>query len=159
VVETSHGGLVIAGYTNSYGAGGSDCLITKLYADGTLNWAKTLGGSSDDVAQSVIETSDGGLVVAGYTNSYSTGSDYCLIAKLDADGTLNWARTLGNSLGLDDYAYSVIETSDGNLVVAGTETYNPQLFDKNVLIAKLEAPPGTIVSGCNCNDPPPVGIS
>jgi len=51
----------------------------------------------------------------------------------------------------------MIETSDGNLVVAGTETYNPQLFDKNVLIAKLEAPPGTIVSGCN--DPPPVGIS
>jgi len=56
-------------------------------------------------------------------------------------------------LGSADYAYS----SDGNLVVAGTETYNPQLFDKNVLIAKLEAPPGTIVSGCN--DPPPVGIS
>jgi len=82
-------------------------VVTKLYADDTLNWAKTLGGSSNDGAQSVTETSDGGLAIAGYTDSYG------LIAKLNADSTLNWAWTLGNSLGLGEYAYSVIETSDG----------------------------------------------
>ncbi len=69
IVNTSDGGYVITGYTESFGAGNYDSLIIKLNSDGNLSWAKTYGGSDDDQINSIIQTSDGGFIAAGITNS------------------------------------------------------------------------------------------
>ncbi len=118
VSPTSDGGFVLAGHTISFGAGNYDFLILKIFSNGTLDWARTFGGASYDYPYSVIQTSDGGFAVAGYTRSFGVGNYDLLILKLLSDGSLDWARTFGGTNV--DYAYSLIQTSDGGFAIAGS---------------------------------------
>jgi len=84
-------GYVIVGETNSYGDGDKDIYILKIDPDGNLIWQKTYGGSFEDCARSVDLTPDGGLIVAGYTNSFGAGKYDVWILKLDSGGNcLGW---------------------------------------------------------------------
>jgi len=95
VVEVSDGGLVITGFTASYGAGGDDLLLAKFDGSGDTVWTRTLGGASNDYGESVVEVSDGGFVVTGYTASYGAGLYDLLLTKFDGSGNHLWTRTLG----------------------------------------------------------------
>lgn len=69
VIETSDGGYAAAGFTSSFGAGENDVWLVKTVANGVLQWNMTYGGVNDDSAKCLIQTSDGGYLLAGYTNS------------------------------------------------------------------------------------------
>jgi len=128
VIEASDGGFVVAGYTNSFGAGGSDFLLAKFDSTGNHLWTKTLGGTLSDQGRSVIEASDGGFVVAGYTYSFGAGGADLLLAKFDASGNHLWAKTLGGTLS--DQGHSVIEASNGRFAVTGvTDGFGAGLED------------------------------
>jgi hypothetical protein len=117
VRQTSDGGFIIAGTTNSWGSGGKDFYLIKTDANGNISWTKTFGGALDDVANSVKQTSDGGFIVAGETNSFGAGDiDYYLI-KTDALGTLTWSKTYGEINS--DWLYSVVQASNGGYVMGG----------------------------------------
>ena len=116
VQQTSDGGYVIAGSTDSYGAGSADVWLIETDSSGSMAWNKTFGGSGNDYGHSVRETPDGGYIIAGYTGSYGSGGDVWLI-KADSSGSLTWDKTFGGSG--DDYGHSVQETSDGGYVTAG----------------------------------------
>jgi uncharacterized delta-60 repeat protein len=120
IIQSSDGGYVIAGYTQSFGAGGSDIYVVKLDSSGNVQWVKTIGGSDWDVAYSIIQSSDGGYVVAGRTYSFGAGKADMYVVKLDSAGNVQWAKTIGGSD--DDRAYSIIQSSDGGYVVAGYTT-------------------------------------
>lgn len=128
--QASDGSYTIAGYTYSNDGdvtgnhGDADYWIVKLSETGTILWQKTLGGTANEVAYSVQQTTEGGYVVAGYTDSndenvtgnHSSTSDYWVV-KLSATGTIQWQKTLG---GIStDYAYSTQQTTDGGYIVAG----------------------------------------
>ena len=85
VEPTSDGGFILAGYTASYGAGGTDAWVMKLNSSGTIEWQKTYGGTSDDKAMDVLLTDDGGYLVSGETVSFGTGQNTWVI-KLDSAG-------------------------------------------------------------------------
>lgn len=136
VAQASDGGFVVTGRTGSFGAGHYDVLIAKFDASGNLLWMKTLGGTNRDDGWSVIEASDGALVVAGYTESFDAGNGYFLIAKLDSSGNHLWTRTLGGTEG--EHAFSVIGTSDGGLVVGGY-TYSFGAGGLDCLLAKFDS--------------------
>jgi ribosomal protein S11 len=87
----------VAGYTYSFGAGYSDVLLIKTDANGNVQWAKTYGGTSYDFAYSVQQTSDGGYIVAGGTNSFGAGNDDFILIKTDANGNVQWAKTYGGT--------------------------------------------------------------
>jgi hypothetical protein len=117
VRQTSDGGYIVVGLTNSFGAGGGDIFLIKTDASGNVQWAKTYGGTSADEAFSVQQTSDGGYIVVGLTNSFGAGTEDIFLIKTDASGNLQWAKTYGGAIG--DRALSVQQTSDGGYIVAG----------------------------------------
>ncbi len=122
VRQTSDGGYIIVGETRSYGAGDSDVWLIKTDSDGNQLWYRTFGGSLEDYARSVQQTSDGGYVIAGYTKSYGAGKYDVWLIKTDANGDLQWSRTFGGSSW--DYGQSVQQTSDGGYIIAGkTDSY------------------------------------
>ena len=86
LVETSDGGFAIAGCTRSFGAGFEDFWLVKTDEYGNLEWNRTYGGEEWERARSLIETSDGGFALAGYTDSFGAeGYDFWLV-KTDAQG-------------------------------------------------------------------------
>ena len=122
VQQTSDSGYILAGYTESYGAGDKDFWLIKTDADGDKVWEKTFGGSSSDQASSVQQTSDGGYILAGYTESYGAGGKDFWLIKTDADGDKVWEKTFGGSS--EDFAYVVRQTSDSGYILTGyTQSY------------------------------------
>jgi hypothetical protein len=130
VQQTSDGGYIVAGYTASFGASSWDIFLIKTDANGNIQWAKTYGGTDEDRAHSVQQTSDGGHIVAGVTFSFGTGYSDAFLVKTDANGNIVWAKTYGGTYS--DYAYSVQQTSDGGYIVAGVTlsfgTGGPDIF-------------------------------
>ncbi|WP_435525801.1 T9SS type A sorting domain-containing protein [Chryseobacterium indoltheticum] len=129
IQQTSDGGYIVAGESNSINGdvtgnhGNSDYWIVKLDSSGNIQWQKSLGGSNRDAANSIKQTSDGGYIVAGESNSTNgdvVGNhgnyDYWIV-KLDSSGTMQWQKSLGGSLY--DAANSIQQTSDGGYIVAG----------------------------------------
>jgi len=127
VQQTSDGGYVIAGGTKSFGGGDCDFWLVKIDADGNMQWNKPYGGAHWDMAYSVQQTSDGGYVIVGQTDSFGIGADVWLV-KTDSAGNMQWQRTYG---GADvDGARSVQQTSDGGYIVAGvTRSFGVGSFD------------------------------
>jgi arginine repressor len=117
VQQTSDGGYIVAGWTNSFGADSTDIFLIKTDANGNIIWAKTYGGTSDDRARFVQQTSDGGYIVAGYTYFFGAASFDIFLIKTDANGNVQWAKTYGGTSY--DWDYSVQQTSDGGYIVAG----------------------------------------
>lgn len=117
VQQTSDGGYIVAGYTDSYGSGEEDVYVVKTDSDGVLQWERTFGGSGYDYGLSVQQTSDGGYIIAGITDSYGAGSEDVYLVKTNSDGDKLGQRTFGGS-GLDK-GHSVQQTSDGGYIIAG----------------------------------------
>jgi hypothetical protein len=91
---------------------------------GSLDFATTIGGSKNDVLFSVEKTTDGGYIVAGFTQSNNgdintkTNESYDFwIAKFSSKNTLEWQKTFGGSL--EDRAAAIIQTKDGGFAVLG----------------------------------------
>jgi len=119
VQQTQDGGFIIAGETNSYGAGGPDVYLIRTDANGDTLWTRTYGGSGYDYGQSVQQITDGGFIIAGYTHSYGAGGYDVYLIRTDANGNTLWTKTYGGSDY--DYGYSVQETQDGGFIIAGTK--------------------------------------
>jgi len=81
-------------------------------------WTQTYGGTGGDIAYSLVETSDGGYAIAGYTRSFGAGWDDFWLIKTDANGNMEWNQTYGGEHYED--AYSLVETSDGGYAIAGS---------------------------------------
>jgi len=136
LIQTSDGGYAIAGVTQSFGAGGYDVYVVKLDAKGNLQWTKAIGGPDYDQGFSLIQTSDGGYAIAGFTNSFGAGSGDVYVVKLDAHGNLQWTKTIGGKE--DDKGYSLIQTSDGGYAITGyTKSFGAGGWD--VYVVKLDA--------------------
>ena len=137
IQQTTDSGYIVAGYTRSFGAGGYDVYILKLNSDGNLEWQKTFGGEGEDQAYSIQETTDGGYIVAGYTNSFGAGGYDVYVLKLNSDGSLAWQKTFGGNN--EDYAYSIQQTTDGGYIVAGYTWSFGAGYNADVYVLKLNS--------------------
>ena len=126
---TSDGGSIAAGGSSSNDGdvsannGGSDYWVVKLDGQGAIQWEVSLGGSAFDEAQSILQTADGGYIVAGYSNSIdgdvsgNHGSHDGWVVKLDGLGNMEWQKCLGGA-DLDGF-HSVIQLPDASYALTG----------------------------------------
>jgi hypothetical protein len=117
VQQTSDGGYVVAGTTSSFTSGVPVVWLIKTDATGNEAWDKTFGGARPNWGSSVQQTSDGGYIVAGITDSYGAGAEDVWLVKTDASGHKVWDRTFGGTGS--EGSNSVQQTSDGGYVITG----------------------------------------
>jgi hypothetical protein len=117
VRQTMDGGYIVAGYTYSFGAGGSDVYLIKINASGDILWNRTYGGSSNDYGYFVQQTKDGGYVITGWTGSFGIGERDVYLIKTNASGDTLWTRTYGGDSW--EHGTSVQQTTDGGYIVVG----------------------------------------
>jgi hypothetical protein len=128
VDETRDGGYIVTGYTQSLGRGRKDLWLLKTDDLGDRVWDRTYGGREDDVGISVLQSRDGGYIVAGRTASFGRGGDDIWLVKTDSVGKEVWNATFGGSK--DDAGFQVVELMDGYALVGRTESGS----DKNRII-------------------------
>ncbi len=147
VIQTEDGGFVLIGHTTSFNAVVSDAWLVKtdshgvmkwnkLYGDSLLELDKLYGSSSWDEAHSVIQTADGGFILAGITHSFGSHKDAWLV-KIDAYGVVEWNKIVGGSE--DDIANSVIQAADGSFVLAGA-TFSFGAGGRDAWLVKTDPP-------------------
>ena len=143
VVLSKDGSLIILGasYSNNLHPsvehkGFSDIFVAKLSQNGTLESIQTYGGSEIDQPSSIIEKSNGNLLITATSWSKdfdvpnNMGGSDIWVFELNPSGTIVWNQTFGSSN--DDYAANVIIHENGSLLIAGnTESYEGANYDKN----------------------------
>ena len=129
IQQTIDGGYVLTGYTQSNNGdvtgnhGVLDAWVVKLDNIGNLQWQKALGGTSTDQGYSIQQTSDGGYIMAGNTQSNdgdiigNHGFVDAWVLKLNNSGDLLWQKALGGTG--DDKALSIQQTLDGGYIMSG----------------------------------------
>lgn len=127
---TNDGGVVVGGNTKSNDGDitgyfdSSDCWLVKLSSTGALMWQRTFGGNLGDGITSVAQTADNGYIVGASsksTNHDVTGNhgDYdAWIVKLDADGVMQWQKSLGGSAM--DVSNDIRQVEDGGYIMVGS---------------------------------------
>jgi hypothetical protein len=133
IAACSDGGYILCSSSNSAKSGDvisshgqDDFFVVKMDANGNKIWAKTYGGSNNDVPRSVIGDADGGCIITGYTNSgdgdlagHRTSIDFDMwVVKLNKNGQIVWQTTLGGT-GVDK-GRNVVRLPNGNIVIGGT---------------------------------------
>ncbi|MBU0529654.1 T9SS type A sorting domain-containing protein [bacterium] len=135
ICQTTDGGYILGGYSISGISGDKtekniglsyDYWVVKLDGTGqTMQWQNTIGASSTNEMYSIQQTTDGGYILGGYSNSGVSGDktetcrgeeDYWVV-KLDKWGNVYWQKTIGGNYG--DKLQSIIQTMDGGYVLGG----------------------------------------
>jgi len=118
LVQTADGGYALAGSTDAFGAGGSDFWLIKTDSSGNMEWNNTYGGADGDRALDLVQTSDKGYALAGFTQSFGAGVVDFWVVKTDSSGNMQWNQTYG---GPDsDSAWAIVESTDGGYAIAGS---------------------------------------
>jgi hypothetical protein len=127
LVQTTEGGYALAGYTQSFGAGGDGAWLVKTDASGNALWNKTYNPIGTWI-YALVQTGDGGYALAGYTASFGAGSDDFWLVKTDAAGNVQWNMTYGGASY--DRAYALVQTGDGGYALAGyTDSFGAGTVD------------------------------
>jgi hypothetical protein len=114
---TVDGGFILSGPFMSDWIHDTDFGLVKCDAAGNVQWQRVYGGTESEDSQQVTQTRDGGYLVAGHTSSYGMGGWDGYVIRTDPTGQPLWSHTFGADS--DDRAWSVEQTDDGDVVVAG----------------------------------------
>ncbi len=131
IETTNDGGFIMCGASRSYGAQFIDAWMFKIDENGNEEWNKIFGEEGYEVFKQVYQTSDGGFIAAGFTNSDFGAGDYdYYVVKTDAEGNEEWTKTYGNEFS--NRAYYLMPTENGNYLLTGsyrTGNSNNDVYD------------------------------
>ncbi|MCK4352488.1 T9SS type A sorting domain-containing protein [candidate division WOR-3 bacterium] len=136
VRQTADSGFIVVGYTKSYGSGDKNVWLIKTKSSGDTSWTRIFGGGNPDEGMSVEQTTDGGFIVAGYTESYGASDRNIWLIKTDNSGNPDWDETLGGEA--PDEGMSVEQIADGGFIVAGA-THSWGAKESDVVLIKTNS--------------------
>ncbi|WP_197464055.1 T9SS type A sorting domain-containing protein [Rufibacter sp. DG15C] len=136
VRHTSDGGYILGGSSFSGisgdktkpSRGSLDFWVVKVDASGAVEWNRVFGGDGYDQLSALEQTSDGGYILGGTSDSGKNGnksdpvmgsSDYWVV-KINANGKVQWDQTVGGDAG--ENLRDVIQTSDGGYLLGGSSS-------------------------------------
>lgn len=113
----SDGGYIITGGTYSFGKGNEDMYLVKINSVGDTLWTKTFGGTNEDEARSVKQTSDGGYILTGFTKSLGNSNGDIYTIKTNYLGDTLWTNKYGGSM--ENIGYDILESNTGGYIIGG----------------------------------------
>lgn len=122
IIQLADGGFVLAGSSNGLNnPNESDGWVVRTDADGGIIWTQRYGNAEYNEFRSVVSTADGGFALGGVSGSLDDGTGYGLwVVKTDGDGEELWSNVFRqDDSDLNAMCYSVIQTTDGGLVMGG----------------------------------------
>lgn len=129
VLPTTDNGYIASGSTTSTNGdiqlnkGQYDAWLVKITSSGNLYWSKTFGGTGTEEFNCVKQTSDGGFIAVGYTNSTDgdvtthKGANDLWVVKVNILGSIVWQKSYGGSG--NDIATSICPVPGSGYIVAG----------------------------------------
>lgn len=135
MARTPDGGYVLAGYTESFGAGTDDAYLMKTDSLGALVWTKTYGALGLDRIHRMAVTADSGLLLAGSTLNFGFGGYDLLLMRTNAAGDLLWSKVMGNTGngGVGD----LLVLDDGGSLICGTAS-GPGMTAHDVYLVRTD---------------------
>jgi hypothetical protein len=117
LVQTNDGGYALAGRTLSFDAGRGDMWLVKTDTLGNVEWNVTYGDTNREEANAILQTPDGGFILAGRIHTFSMRGNTMWLIKTDALGKVEWNTTFGGeySVSIND----LVITADGGYALAG----------------------------------------
>lgn len=143
IIQTDDDGFLITGFTDSFHYIGDSVLIMKLDAEGNEEWHVTYGGTSTyefEITYGMVEVEDG-FILSGYTSTYGSypgelGKEDVWLFKINKTGQMQWNKTYGYD-GIDR-AFSLIQTIEGDFVLAGFTSTNNLEMSEDIYVIKTD---------------------
>jgi len=136
LLETRDGNYVVAGYTKNESTGNNDAWVFSLNRHGEVMWSHTYGGDLEDHARALTLTSDGGFLLAGFSESYRKGGRDIWVVRLNAVGEMLWQNNYGGTG--NEEAYDLIQTSDEGFLIGGYQRYSKSENKADMLLVKID---------------------
>jgi len=123
LIQTVEGGFAITGRIIPEGEEDRDLWLIKTNDHGVVQWSRTFGGDNDDEGKCVIQSADGGYVVAGVTKSFDVENEDFWLVKTDSNGNMEWDRVFRTNVA--SRCLSLVSIPDGGFALAG------MIFDRH----------------------------
>lgn len=121
---TSDNGCIVGGRLYNYGPGNTDVFLSRLDSAGNLLWTKTYGGPGFELTYDIDITSDGGVIVGGWTSSFSSNTNDYYIIRTDPNGDTLWTGIMNHGTNNGHFMWNIAETSDGGFMCSGEAYLN-----------------------------------
>jgi len=135
--QTLDGGYIVS--SDVHESGSMDFSLTKLDANGIVQWTKITTQTSTDyrnIELATQQTIDGGYIICGFNYTATGGQKDICIVKRDATGGILWSETIGGTS--DDEGFDIIQTSTGEYIVTGaTKSFGAGQVD--IFLMKLSS--------------------
>ena len=122
VAEVEGAGYIIVGATMTDSQGGKDWYILRIDADGNVLWDKTLGTTGNDRAHRIWPLANGNFIIVGNMFGLSSNGTHDIkMMEITSTGNILWQKL--HDYGTHEYGYDIIETIEGNFVIAGKSVH------------------------------------
>jgi len=140
VIEGKDGQYYVAGSSGSFSAANRDAIIYKIDTSGAEIWKKNFNINNFDHVTQIIQTSDGGFALCGYSDFHGADLMSFSLWRIDLNGKLIWSKTYDHN-GFYDYGRCLVETPDKGFIIAGsskskTDNVNHIMFVKTDSLGK-----------------------
>ncbi len=132
-IASTGDGYFLTDHTTSFGAGECDSYVFKVDLNGVKQWGHTFGYALNDAGYQGIQTRTGQYIITGLSEPPANPGGEVFVAKYDVDGTPLWAKLYGTGEG-----YRIVQTPDGNFVIAGISTGDPNGANNDIIIFKID---------------------